>query len=1134
MSIKLRRSFTMRTAGFITAIRSRRVAQDRKKKKSSSLADRRVSSASSIAGNLVNANDITLQEVQSSFNSFKGHFESDDVLLGLVNISQAAREGRVEIFQNDRRTPEELNSRDEDGLAPLHHAAHYDRTEVVEELILRGADINIRAEEDDVTPLHLAIKYRNLETVKLLMKYDAATYTRDRNGLTPLHLSARRGYEEITRILLVEGKADPNARDNDKLTPLHQAAIQGNLAVCRLLVEHGADCRAKEINDITPLMLAATEGHLEIIKLLMGTALMARISLVEYMSYADNEGNTALHLAVANGSIECAELFLEHRAFVDIRKGNLFTSLHIAAVGGYVDMADMLLKRGASINARDAEQMTPLHRAAMYDRVEMINFLLSKGAMIDSKDADNFTPLLCAAWKGQTQAASTLIHHGAKITSVDTEMKSCLHWAVGCSHLEFILMLLVNGGAVLMDFPDKNDQTPLHYAAELGYVQILKLFLDYGAKIDPRDRDEKTPLHLAAQCGRLQCMETLVLANPTQINEDDVEGRTPLLLASLEGHHSVVKSLLGLGAEITSRDDNHWSALALASSRGHIHTMAVLIDNHCEINVVDKNRNTPLHLSCANGHIEATEILLRKGADVTILNNGGYNCLDAAIENLQEGTAAAIIKHKSWKLALRHQDRKFRTPMKRLIEKLPRVALLAMDRCVSRSHVDREDPHLRVTYNYEFLDPGPDEMLTESSERYLALTTMVRYGREQLLSHELSQTLMALKWTTIARYVFYTAFIVHIIFMIGITSYAAISEHIVTTNLDDYGCPISNTTTTVKRNHDGLLTSIEFLVIFFVSLNVIKVALDLYTHRLRYFTKFTNFLLVTMLFTSCLFIAPPFSVPCAQAWTNGSIAIFLSWMTFLGYLQRFDVVGIYVVMFVAVLISLMKAVIVYSWFVVAFASVFYVMFARLEQFSTLGNAMLKTLVMTIGEFEYEDIFHDKPLDPFDSSSRILFSVFLFLMPIVLINLMIGISVGDIEGVRKTAFLRRLGMQVELISDIDKKMPFLLQRKLFVKEVMVQPNKEKMTRFRKVTRFFLGRSDNTEFVTLRDKDRDKTKVEELRQQLNKQKASFKVVFSMLQQQTEILTKISEKMNLDVEIDEPSPLHKARSTWSVMDL
>jgi len=51
----------------------------------------------------------------------------------------------------------------------------------------------------------------------------------------------------------------------------------------------------------------------------------------------------------------------------------------------------------------------------------------------------------------------------------------------------------------------------------------------------------------------VDCVEALVLASSHETNDIDVDGRTPMLLACLNGHHQVVHLLLTLGADITKR-----------------------------------------------------------------------------------------------------------------------------------------------------------------------------------------------------------------------------------------------------------------------------------------------------------------------------------------------------------------------------------------------------------------------------------------------------------------------------------------------------------------------------------------------------------------------------------------------------
>lgn len=54
---------------------------------------------------------------------------------------------------------------------------------------------------------------------------------------------------------------------------------------------------------------------------------------------------------------------------------------------------------------------------------------------------------------------------------------------------------------------------------------------------------------------------------------------------------------------------------------------------------------------------------------------------------------------------------------------------------------------------------------------------------------------------------------------------------------------------------------------------------------------------------------------------------------------------------------------------------------------------------------------EKAFLPFPMPAFLILGLFMVLMPILLMNLLIGLAVGDIESVRRNAQLKRLAMQV---------------------------------------------------------------------------------------------------------------------------
>ena len=96
--------------------------------------------------------------------------------------------------------------------------------------------------------------------------------------------------------------------------------------------------------------------------------------------------------------------------------------------------------------------------------------------------------------------------------------------------------------------------------------------------------------------------------------------------------------------------------------------------------------------------------------------------------------------------------------------------------------------------------------------------------------------------------------------------------------------------------------------------------------------------------------------------------------------------GIYVVMFIDVSYTFLKVSAVVILFIVAFAFGFFVLFDNQPYFETFYLSLIKTLIMTSGEMEYDNLFFDNAkyndgvvMVPYESTTRLLFLFFVLVM-----------------------------------------------------------------------------------------------------------------------------------------------------------
>jgi ankyrin repeat protein len=143
--------------------------------------------------------------------------------------------------------------------------------------------------------------------------------------------------------------------------------------------------------------------------------------------------------------------------------------------------------------------------------------------------------------------------------------------------------------------------TALHVAARhaktAASAAFLGALLAAGAGIETRDDEGQTPL-LAGLCGHLCKEGVLTLVEDRKgVNVAAADGTTPLV-AEARGwcRPSVVRALLGAGADVNARSRDGWSALLWAITKHDLWLVKMLIDQGADVNVVGqphKHGQTP-------------------------------------------------------------------------------------------------------------------------------------------------------------------------------------------------------------------------------------------------------------------------------------------------------------------------------------------------------------------------------------------------------------------------------------------------------------------------------------------------------------------------------------------------------------
>eukprot|EP00752_Nemacystus_decipiens_P010666 g9497.t1 len=242
--------------------------------------------------------------------------------------------------------PNQLGVDDE---SPLHVAAQLGHHAVVNNLILKRANLEGKSPASEQTPLHCAADEGQVLCVSTLLLGGADKNSLDFLGRTPLALAVRGGHVKAAEELLAAG-ADLDIRSCGSSSVLDSAAESGQVEAFRLILRYGGDVRACDRDGLTPLHKIDVRADLLVPELLEAGA------DIEAECFA--ECSTPLFHAIRPPlrDIGAVRALLEGGANSNACDKNGSTPLHAACKESYLRAVELLLRWGADeTRANDLE-----------------------------------------------------------------------------------------------------------------------------------------------------------------------------------------------------------------------------------------------------------------------------------------------------------------------------------------------------------------------------------------------------------------------------------------------------------------------------------------------------------------------------------------------------------------------------------------------------------------------------------------------------------------------------------------------------------------------------------------------------------------------------------------------------------
>lgn len=342
-------------------------------------------------------------------------------------LNTCAQHGYIEPLKDLIEENKEIDVQDKHKCTALFWAIMFDKTDIVQLLIDKSADIFCRDENED-TPFIKACSIRANRQILDKIVQQASSLGRlhdiinckDKDGNTALLNSiVNNVHNEITEFLINVG-SDLNAKDKFGNTPLLRAITFKNVETAKRLILMGAELHHKDQLGFTALTMSIT--YMGQNDTTLTESILSRHPDAQLINELTVSGQSALMAALDRNQDDIAQSLIRLGAVVDVVDAEGKTALMHAMCGKCWSTCRLLLGPGLAVDleAMDKSGRTVLIHAIENESEELGEFtkiLLERNVNLDFRDRAGDSPLMHAVKGEKERLARTLIKLGAQLSS---------------------------------------------------------------------------------------------------------------------------------------------------------------------------------------------------------------------------------------------------------------------------------------------------------------------------------------------------------------------------------------------------------------------------------------------------------------------------------------------------------------------------------------------------------------------------------------------------------------------------------------------------------------------------------------------------------------------------------------------